>query len=150
MSERFSFMSTYPYTMDDKGRLALPAKLRDELKKSDRPDEVVAFASKDGYVVLYPHEHWQKVEDGLRAIEDTEERDVALAFYQGSAERLTLDKANRLLIPGQHRKTAGLEREVTVVGQLFKIQIKPRRPEDEIVPVEPAKPKSETVQKIPL
>lgn len=148
MSDRFSFMSSYPHTLDDKGRLALPGKLRDELQKSEKPEEVVAFASEDGYVTLYPHEHWRKVEDGLRAIEDTDERDAALAFYQGNSERLTLDKAGRLLLPPPHRKMAGLEREVTVIGQLFKIVIKPRSSQDAVEVVKPRMPKPETVKKI--
>lgn len=148
MSDRFSFMSSYPHTLDDKGRLALPGKLRDELQKSEKPEEVVAFASEDGYVTLYPHEHWRKVEDGLRAIEDTDERDTALAFYQGNSERLNLDKAGRLLLPPQHRKMAGLEREVTVIGQLFKIVIKPRSSQDAVDAAKPRMPKPETVKKI--
>ncbi len=149
MSERFSFMSSYPHTLDDKGRLALPGKLRDELQKSERPEEVVAFSSEDGCVTLYPHEHWRKVEDGLRAIEDTDERDDALEYYQGNSERLTLDKAGRLLIPPRHREMAGLDREVMVVGQLFKIVIRPRTAEDETVGgMRPKAPKPETKKKI--
>lgn len=149
MSDRFSFMSSYPHTLDDKGRLALPGKLRDELQKSERPDEVVALPNTEsGCLTLYPHEHWRKVEEGVRAIEDSDERDKTLAHFHANAERLTLDKAGRLLLPNMHRKAAGLEREVMVVGQLFKIVVRPRGLQDEPEMSEAKKPKPETLKKI--
>ena len=120
-------MSEYLSTLDDKGRLTLAGKLRDELQKSERPDEVVAHPSEDGFVVLYPHEHWKKIEDGLRAIPDTNQRNAAIRYYMGKSERISLDKAGRLLLPQKHREAAGLEKEVIVRGALFKIEIWQRR-----------------------
>lgn len=150
MNKQFSFMSSYPHTLDDKGRLALPGKLRDELQKSERPDELVALASEEGYVTLFPHEQWQKLEDDIRAIEDADERDAALDFFVAKAERLTLDKAGRLLLPGPYRKKAGLDREVTVKGKMYKIQIEPRSAQDDAEAPEPRRPKSETIKRLYL
>jgi Uncharacterized protein conserved in bacteria len=150
MNEPISFMSSYPHTLDDKGRLALPGKLRDELKKSVRPDEMVAFAGEEGCVTLYTQEHWREVEDSIVAIEDTDDRNEALDYYMGNAERLSLDKAGRLLLPAHHRKTAGLEREVMVVGQSYKIVIRPRTADDELETAKSRKPKPETIKKIRL
>jgi len=148
MSERFSFMNTYPHTLDDKGRLALPGRFRDELQKSERPDEVVAFPSEDGYLTLYPHEHWQKVEADIRAIDDTEERELALDYYMANTDRLTLDKNGRLLISPRHREMTGLSREVDVVGLSFKIKIRPRQQAEESGPQKPQAPSPATIKKI--
>lgn len=148
MNKSFSFMSSYPHTLDDKGRLALPGKLREELQKSDCPDELVAFAGEDGCVTLYPQEHWQKVEADIVAIEDTDDRNEALDYYMGNAERLSLDKAGRLLLPAKHRKWAGLEKEVMVVGQSYRIVIRPRTSQDDLEEAKPRKPKPETIKKI--
>lgn len=132
MSDRFSFMSKYPHVLDDKGRLALPGKLRDELAKSARPEELVALPdAEEGKVALYPYEPWQKFEDGIRRIEDSDERTKAIRYYLGNSERITMDKAGRLLLPQRVREMARLEREVTVIGGLFKIEIWPRQASDE-------------------
>ena len=149
MSDRFSFMSTYAHSLDDKGRMALPGKLRDELQKSEHPDEMVAFPSEEGFITLYPHEHWQKVEADLRSIEDTDQRDAALEYYMGLSDRITLDKSGRLLIPPRHREIAGLEREVEVIGKLFKIVIRPRRQsDDQAAQARPQAPDPSVVKKI--
>lgn len=131
MSDRFSFMSKYPHSIDDKGRMALPKDLRDELSKSVQPDLLVALPSESGNaVVLYPHERWGKLEADIRAIQDSGQREQAIEAYLGNAERLTLDKAGRLLLPQRFRDMAGLERDVTVVGKLYKMEVRRRQPGD--------------------
>ncbi|MDR0881993.1 MAG: hypothetical protein LBP55_05565 [Candidatus Adiutrix sp.] len=132
MSDRFSFMSKYPHVLDDKGRLALPGKLRDELAKSARPEELVALPNAEkGMVALYPYERWQKVEASFHRIEDSDQREITIRHFQGNSERITLDKAGRLLLPQRVREMAGLEREVAVIGALYKIEIWPRQVGDE-------------------
>ncbi|MDR1045131.1 MAG: hypothetical protein LBP33_08450 [Candidatus Adiutrix sp.] len=151
MSERFSFMNTYTHTLDDKGRLALPGRFRDELQKSERPDEVVALPNQEGgYLTLYPHEHWQKVEADLRAIEDTDERETALEYFVGNSDRLTLDKNGRLLISPRFRELTGLDKEVDVAGLSFKIKIRPSRKNTagQVEVPQPKAPDAATVKKI--
>ena len=131
MSDRFSFMSKYPHSIDDKGRMALPKDLREELEKSEQPDVLVALPGDGGTaVVLYPHERWRELEADIRAIKDSRQRELAIETYLGNAERLTLDKAGRLLLPQRFRDMAGLEREVTVVGKLYKMEVRRRQPGD--------------------
>ena len=150
MSERFSFMNTYTHTLDDKGRLALPGRFRDELQKSERPDEVVALPNESGFLTLYPHEHWQKVEADLRAIEDTDEREAALEYFVGNSDRLTLDKNGRLLISPRFRELTGLDKEVDVVGLSFKIKIRPsvKNAEGLVEVPQPKAPSAATVKRI--
>jgi len=131
MSGRFSFKSKYPHSVDDKGRMALPKDLREELEKSEQPEVLVALPGEDGTsVVLYPHERWRELEADIRAIQDSRQRELALEVYLGNAEKLTLDKAGRLLLPQRFRDMAGLDREVTVVGKLYKMEVRRRQPGD--------------------
>ena len=131
MSKRFSFMSKYPHSIDDKGRMALPKDLREELEQSERPDLLVALPGEGGAsVVLYPHERWRELEADIRSIQDSGQRELAIETYLGNAERLTLDKAGRLLLPQRFRDMAGLDREVTVVGKLYKMEVRRRQPGD--------------------
>lgn len=127
MDSAFSFIGEFAHSLDDKGRLALPGKLREELAKSERPDEVTARANKDGYVALYPYEQWLEVSAKIRAISDNAARDVAIREVIGKAERLNVDKAGRVLLVPNHREVAGLAREVTVLGGLYKIEVWDRR-----------------------
>ncbi|KXS55656.1 MAG: hypothetical protein AMR96_07070 [Candidatus Adiutrix intracellularis] len=124
MSSRFSLMSRYEHSLDDKGRLALPVKHREELLKSGRPEEVVALPLETGGLVFYPHESWQAIEADLRKIIDSDEREKALDFYMGNAERLSIDKSGRVLIP--QRQRLSLLREVEVRGALYKIVVSNR------------------------
>ncbi len=127
MNNVFSFIGEFDHSLDDKGRLALPGKLREELQKSERPDEVTARANKEGFVVLYPYEQWLRIEASIRAIYDNAARDVAVREIVGKAERLNVDKAGRVLIVPGHREAAALTREVKVMGGLDKIEVWDRR-----------------------
>ncbi|UQZ88699.1 hypothetical protein C4J81_05565 [Deltaproteobacteria bacterium Smac51] len=123
MDTDFSFIGEFAHSLDEKGRLALPGKLREELQKSERPEELTARATKDGYVALYPYEQWMRVEANIRAISDNTARDVAIREISGKAEKLNVDKSGRVLIIPNHREVSGLKREVTVLGGLYKIEV---------------------------
>ncbi len=124
MSGTFSFIGEAVHSLDDKGRLALPGKFREEMQHSERPEEIVAYASEqDGNVTLYPHERWQEIEAAVKAIQDSPSR-LAMERRLGSnSERLAVDKSGRVLLSPKHRGLAGLEREVMVVGALSKVEI---------------------------
>ncbi|MDR1920458.1 MAG: hypothetical protein LBS31_01760 [Candidatus Adiutrix sp.] len=123
MAEPFSFIGEFAHSLDDKARLALPGKLREELQKSARPDEVTASANKEGYVALYPYEQWLKIEEKLSEIPDTRTRMITTRGLVGKAKRVPVDKLGRLVIPQELREMAGLSREVTVLGGIYKIEI---------------------------
>lgn len=124
METTFSFIGCANHNLDDKGRLALPGKFREELQKSERPTELVAYAdSRDCLVILYPYEQWLQIETDIKNNENAGHRQALARDYGYNSERLTLDKAGRVLLSQKHRDTAGLEREVIVGGGIFKIEI---------------------------
>jgi MraZ protein len=123
MDTVLDFSGSFSHSLDDKGRLALPGKLREELQNSKKPEEVTARADKDGYVVLYPYEQWLEVRAKIQAISNNASRNVAIREVIGRSERLNVDKSGRILISPALREAAGLDREVTVVGGMYKIEV---------------------------
>ena len=124
MDIKFSFIGEFCHSVDDKGRLALPGKLREELSRSERPEEVVAYVNAvDGFLALYPYEQWRMVEDKVNAITDNLTRQALARELGYNSERLGIDKSGRVLLGQKHRDIAGLSREVVVVGGLAKIEI---------------------------
>jgi MraZ protein len=120
----FCFAGAYTHSLDDKGRLALPSILREELGRSERPDLVMALAYDAAFLTLYPYEHWRKLMTDIKeAIPDTARRNDALRAFSTQVRPLNLDKVGRVLISPEQRAAAGLNREVRLIGVGSKIEI---------------------------
>lgn len=105
------FQGTTLITLDDKGRLALPKRARDEAAADG---VIVAARHPDGCLVLYPPSAWAPKRDALLKLPFSARGFVRLVL--GSAEELKVDRAGRVLIPAGLRELAGLEREAALVG----------------------------------
>ena len=124
METQFTFIGTSWHSLDEKGRLALPGKMRDELQESESPEEVVIYPDPDGgFLCLYPIEQWRKVLMAVENIEDYEERMEAKGHYAGTSEPIKVDKSGRLVISASLRAEVGLEKEVGIRGGVSKIEI---------------------------
>jgi len=106
------FQGTSLVTLDSKGRLALPRRVRDELEAQG--GEIVAARHPDGCLLLYPAEAWAPRREKLLSLPWSARGFVRLVL--GSALELTPDAAGRILIPKDLRELAGLERECALVG----------------------------------
>lgn len=88
------FQGTTLITLDDKGRLALPKRARDEAAADG---VIVAARHPDGCLVLYPPSAWAPKRDALLKLPFSARGFVRLVL--GSAEELKVDRAGRVLIP---------------------------------------------------
>ena len=107
------FIGTYEHTIDEKSRLTLPARFRDELG-----DGVVLARGLDGNVAVYPRETWaMTVEARISALDplSREARELRRFFFSGAAES-NVDRQGRVLVPAVLTRHAGLERDVVVSG----------------------------------
>jgi MraZ protein len=106
------FTGEYRHTVDDKGRLAVPAKFRAQL-------EAGAFLSRwiDGCLAIHTRDGWASLTDRVTALPIT---DPAARIFQrhifGGATEAELDRQGRVLIPGFLREEIGLASEAVVVG----------------------------------
>lgn len=106
------FLGVHQHTLDPKGRVILPAAMRDELAEG-----VVLSVGHDRCVTAYPAEAWREVVTGLRQLRSTDQRERAFQrMMTSSAHPQSLDKQGRITVPAHLRGYAQLDRDVTVVG----------------------------------
>lgn len=99
----------YQHTLDSKGRLFIPAKMREEL------GEVFYITlSIDKCLSAYSAENWKVFSDKVDAMSYIKQRKMRPLFAY--AAKCELDSQGRILIPAHLREYAGLIRNVTVVG----------------------------------
>ena len=109
----------FNHSIDSKGRLIIPSKLRDSLG-----EHFVITKGMDGCLFLYPENEWEAFEEKLRTLPLTNKkaRDFK-RFFLGSAVDGEIDKQGRVLLSSSLRTYAGLEKEVVLAGVLDKVEI---------------------------
>lgn len=120
-----SFLGKYYYTLDPKGRIIIPAPLREIIsQKYNNSKLYITNAAFDKCLHIYPLEEWNKLEERIRSMPKMEE---AVKYFLrrviASAIECEMDKQGRILIPYEHRQDAGISTDVVIVGQLDKIEI---------------------------
>src|SRR5215210_4757979 len=106
-------LGEYEHTIDDKNRLTLPAKFREQLAAG-----VVVTRGMDGCLYAYPAAEWrERFQSRVGALDplSREGRKLQRHFFSGAAEA-DLDKQGRIMIPAALRGYAGLQRDVVVAG----------------------------------
>jgi len=113
------FMGEYYHTIDGKGRLIIPAKIREALG-----DKFIVTKGLDNCLFVYPHEEWQAIEQKLRALPFTQPdvRAFVRFFFSGATE-CELDKQGRILLPANLRDYAKLDKDVVIVGVSSRVEI---------------------------
>ena len=113
------FLGEYNHSIDAKGRLIVPAKFREELGEN-----FIVTKGLDGCLYIYPNDEWKEFESKLSALpmgkSDTRKM---VRFFLAAAMQVELDKQGRILIQGNHREYAGLEKDVVFAGVGKKIEI---------------------------
>jgi MraZ protein len=112
-------MGEYQHTLDDKGRMIVPVKFREELG-----DSFVITRGLDKCLFVYPMSEWEILEGKLKSLPLTraDARSFVRFFFSGASE-CSLDKQGRILIPGPLREYAGLERDCVVIGVSNRVEI---------------------------
>jgi len=113
------FMGEYNHTVDEKGRLIIPAKYREELG-----NEFVVTKGLDGCLFAYGLSEWQVLEEKLRALPLTNKDARAFArFMLAGAASVEIDKQGRILLPQVLRNFAKIEKEVVLIGVASRFEI---------------------------
>jgi MraZ protein len=113
------FLGEYTPTLDDKGRLTLPAKFREQLETAYLTSEV------DQCLALWPPEEFAARAAEVRELSrrDAASHDRAAYFFAG-AQEVVPDKAGRISIPPSMREFAHLQGPVVVTGFLDHVEIR--------------------------
>ena len=116
------FSGSYPLTIDDKGRLAIPARYRQELADSCHSQLFITRGPKP-CLEIYPAHEFQKLADQIEAMEDREMADYLNERLIGSAHDVEIDKQGRVLLPGILRKHARLDGAAVLVGAIRRFEL---------------------------
>ncbi|SJM65449.1 division/cell wall cluster transcriptional repressor MraZ [Gulosibacter sp. 10] len=106
------FLGTYSPKLDDKGRLILPAKFREDLAEG-----VVLTRGQERCIYVFSNAEFEGFHAQIRQapVTSKQARDYLRLLLSG-AHAETPDKQGRITIPAQLRKYAGLDRELAVIG----------------------------------
>lgn len=115
------FEGSYPLTLDAKGRLSIPAELRDQLALHCQGQLTVTrhFGT---FLRLYPRPEWERYRAFMgEHFKMGQERVRRLII--GSADPVEMDAAGRILISPILRKAAKLDRRVVLLGDLSRFEL---------------------------
>jgi MraZ protein len=113
------FLGRFENKLDDKGRLAMPAKFRARLAEG-----FVVTRGFEGCLTVYPMPEWQRLAEALGRFPVTDQKARALRrVLFAQAADMELDRQGRMLIPEYLREAAGLQNGVIVAGMDGYIEI---------------------------
>ena len=117
------FYGEYKHTIDRKGRIILPSKIRDAAK-TNFVEKFYATRGLDKCLFMFGEEEWRSLETKFKSMSFTknESRTFNRIFFSGAVEIIP-DKQGRILIPQYLKDDAGIKRDVYVVGVANRIEI---------------------------
>ena len=112
-------LGEYNHNIDDKGRVSVPAKFREDLGIS-----FIVTKGLDNCLFAYSKEEWTKFEEKLKSLPLTNPnaRNFIRFFFSGATE-CEIDKQGRFLIPTNLRISANLEKDAIIIGVGTRIEI---------------------------
>ncbi|WP_250286484.1 MULTISPECIES: division/cell wall cluster transcriptional repressor MraZ [unclassified Frankia] len=113
------FLGSHTPRLDDKGRLTLPAKFREELEGG-----LVITKGQERCLYVFPMPEFTRISDSLRAAPVTAKalRDYSRVFFSSASDDVP-DRQGRITIPPALRTYAGLTRECVVNGANTRVEI---------------------------
>jgi len=113
------FLGTYTPRLDEKSRLILPAKFREELAEG-----LVLTRGQERCVYVFSAREFERVHEQMRSapLSSRQARDYIRVFLSGASDEVP-DKQGRVTVPAPLRQYAGLDRDVTVIGAGTRVEI---------------------------
>lgn len=110
------FTSEYECKLDTKGRLVLPAKIKNNLPEVSTAELVIRKGFEPN-LILYPMVEYKKIHHKISSLSefDPEQRKLKRTFFRSIAQ-VELDSANRINIPKQMLAHAQIEKDALLIG----------------------------------
>jgi MraZ protein len=117
----YQFSGHYQHAIDAKGRVSIPAKLRQQVREraeaEGRQEAYFLLKGADGALVLLPEDRWERLN---RALFSQGPNDPRMRFRRREAQSMSFpvspDKQGRIAIPGPLAELAGLSKEALFLG----------------------------------
>ena len=114
------FLGEFEHSIDDKGRLTIPAKFRDELESG-----IIITRGLDGCLWAYPRSEWENITEKIRGELPSNTpagRNFARFFFSSAFDSIP-DRQGRVLIPQNLRSYADIQNETVVIGVMNRVEI---------------------------
>ncbi len=113
------FLGEFSHTIDDKGRLTIPARFRDELEGG-----IVITRGLDGCLWAYPRVEWERLAEKIAQAPSTNQavRNFVRFMFSSAFDSIP-DRQGRVIIPQNLREYAGIDNEATVIGVMNRVEI---------------------------
>ena len=109
----------YEHSLDVKGRLIMPAKLRE-----DMGEKFIITKGLDGCLFGFSQTEWSNFEEKLKTLPLTNKNAIDFVrFFLSGAIECEIDKQGRFLIPNNLRTAANLEKETVIIGVGTRLEI---------------------------
>jgi MraZ protein len=113
------FIGEYTATIDDKGRLSIPVKFRNELKK-----KAVVTRGLDNSLFLYTEKEWLAVAEKLAALPFAKANTRAFSrLMLAGAMDCEMDKSGRIILPEYLRTFAKIQKRVVIAGLYSRLEL---------------------------
>ena len=117
--QKIMLIGEFTHNIDEKKRVAIPAKFRVEIGK-----KAVITRGLDNCLFVYPLKEWEEVAEKLSSLPagKSDNRNYARLFLAGAVD-VSLDSMGRILIPDYLKKFADLKERVVITGVYKKLEI---------------------------
>lgn len=116
-----NFVDEYPRQLDERGRIILPAKVREKMSET----VYVTRSMSDKCLLLFTQEEWDKLAEKINQLPTATDRNAAAfaRLFFGKATSATIDKQGRVPISKRLMEYAGLEKDVVLIGANTRLEI---------------------------
>ena len=114
----FMFMGEYHYSIDEKGRLTIPAKLRYELGEN-----FIVTRGLDGCLFVYPKNEWENIIQKYKELPNTKDARNFMRFFLSGATVCEFDKQGRINISAPLTKYAELKKDGVIIGVNDRLEV---------------------------
>lgn len=118
------FLGKTTLTLDSKGRIAIPARYREQLLDLCDGKLVISYNPLDNCLPIYPYSEWEKCERKMEEVEDQSDdfREFQRLIYSFTNE-VDMDGSGRMLIPQSSREEIGLAKNAVLIGHGKKFEL---------------------------
>ncbi|MBR0360728.1 MAG: division/cell wall cluster transcriptional repressor MraZ [Clostridia bacterium] len=116
-----SFVDEYERQLDERGRIILPSKLREDICNT----VYITQSTSEECLHLYTEEEWEKVAEKVNQLPTATDRNAAafVRLFFGKATAVVVDKQGRVPISKRLLEFAGLTKDVVLVGANTRLEI---------------------------
>ena len=122
LGETLMFAGSHQLTVDDKGRVAIPARHRAQLSEQCDSQLIVTMGH-EACLEIYPRPEFERIAKDIEAMENRDHAEMLKRAFVGRSVEAEIDKQGRVGLPPILRKLAKLDSAVVLVGQINRFEL---------------------------